>query len=99
MEKHLQLFVRGMEGKTSVLNNPDMPVKPSTTILQLRKIIKAKTGIPEDEQVLVYAGKPLLDLDPESGEYRLVSHYNMVDNGTITLGLRVRGGLELIIEF
>ncbi|TNV78690.1 hypothetical protein FGO68_gene10043 [Halteria grandinella] len=92
-QKQLQLFLKGVSGKTVILSDPNNPVTPSTTIKQLRKIITIKTGVSVDEQVLVYAGKPLTDIHSNgSGADMLVSDYNMVENGTLFLGLRVMGG-------
>lgn len=63
----LQIFVKGMEGRTTVIKDDTNPLSISTTIKRFREIIKEKTGIPQDEQVLIYAGKPLTDLDYNSG--------------------------------
>ncbi|TNV71771.1 hypothetical protein FGO68_gene12008 [Halteria grandinella] len=93
-DKQIQLFLKGAEGKTVLLNDPSNPVTPSTTIKKLKEIISNKTGYPAKEQVLVYAGKPLTEYyqDQTSGPEMKVSDYNMVDNATIFMGLRLLGG-------
>lgn len=90
-----------MEGRTTVIRDDVKPITSSTTIKQFREYIKAKTGIPLDEQVLIYAGKPLTDLDYATGKDLTVGDFGIQENSTVNLGLRVRGGaqLELKVKF
>jgi hypothetical protein len=55
-----QLFLKGLEGKTSMLQSDDLG--PNTTVKDLRKLVKEKTGVAEDDQRLLYAGKQMEDI-------------------------------------
>lgn len=77
METNLQIFLKGVNGKTIILNDSANLIRASTTVAALRKIITAKTGIKEEEQVLVYAGKPLYELNTSTNTAMTVGDYNM----------------------
>ena len=55
----MQIFLKGLEGKTTVFGNDDAPVNPDQTIRGFRKMIWERIGITEDKQLLIFAGKPL----------------------------------------
>ncbi len=54
---------------------------------ELFEIIKEKTGIPIDELRLIYGAKQL-----EKGRY--VTDYNVQDNSTLFLVVRLKGGMD-----
>ena len=68
----------------------------TTTIGEISQKITERTGIPTDAQVLVYGSKPIYtDAD---GLKRTVADYNIQKDGTIMLGLRLRGGTNLELK-
>jgi len=58
----------------------------TTTVAQFKVIINYHEGIPEDQQRLIYEGRQLED-------NKLLSDYNITDNSTLHLVLRLRGGM------
>ncbi|KAJ3446894.1 hypothetical protein M0812_07889 [Anaeramoeba flamelloides] len=79
-QKAIQLFVKTLTGKTITLNLSNF-----SSILELKKAIKEKEGINENEQRLLFGGKQLQD------NLTLVQ-YNIHALSTIHLVLRLRGG-------
>ena len=51
--------------------------------------------------MLIYAGKPIVDVDYNNGgNDKTLGDYGIVNSSTVNLGLRLRGGLlELKIKF
>lgn len=81
----MQLFVRGENVHT-------FDVTGGESVFDLKNAIAFAEGIPADEQVLFYAGKPLDDT------------LNLVDCGvadlsTLEVGLRLLGGIYFRILF
>ena len=54
--KYLQVFVKGFAGKTFTIE-----AAASTSVGSLKLQIRDATGVPPDQQLLVFAGKPLRD--------------------------------------
>ncbi|KFH03438.1 ubiquitin family protein [Toxoplasma gondii VAND] len=75
------LQVKTMSGKTVVLDN----VQGSDSILDIKRRVEQREGIPVDQQRLVFNGKQL-----ENG--KTVQDYNLSENSVLHLVLRLRGG-------
>lgn len=81
----MQIFVRVLGEKTIALM-----VKPSDTILRVKKRIEDKESIPSNRQRLIYAGK-------QFENERTLSDYNVQRDSTLHLLLRLDFGPQMRI--
>jgi len=77
-----QVFVRSLT--TSTLS---ISVAPDDFVLDLKRKLQARLGIPAEQQRLIFAGKQLKD-------DRSLAHCNIEREATVDLVLRLRGGLS-----
>lgn len=82
IDGNLQIFVKNINDKTFVLQ-----MNENDTIEKLQSNIKDKSGIPENEQRLLYMGKHL-----KSEGNKTLKDYNVINNSTVHLLLRLMGG-------
>ena len=74
----MQIFVNG--AKTDLYD-----VSPSITVADLKELIEFRSGVSCDNQVLTYAGRPLID-------EQTLSEGDIQESATLYLGERLLGG-------
>lgn len=82
----MQIFVKTLTGTTATIE-----VDGTETIAELKEKLRAKEGIPADQQRLVFAGKLLED-------ERTINDYNIRKESTVHLLLRLKGGMQVFMK-
>ena len=82
----MQIFVRTISGKTIILR-----VLPSDTVQSVKQKIQDRQNIQIDQQRLIYQTKQLDD-------NQTLSDCNIVKDSTLTLVLRLLGGMQKFIK-
>jgi ubiquitin C len=82
----MQIFLKTLTGRTMTLN-----VEANDTIEEVKRRITEKEGIPVGEQRLIFGGK---NLESE----RTIADYNIQNESTIHLILRLRGGMQVFVK-
>ena len=77
----MQVFVKTLSGKTI-----SVECEPDESIESLKEKILAKEGVPPDQQRIIFGGK---QLDAQKS----LSDYDIDDDSTLQLVLRLRGGV------
>lgn len=80
----MQLFIKGL--KTSVLN-----VEETETVLGVKEKLSNSDGIPCEDQVLSFAGRPLADEET-------LSSYGLEHLSTISVDVRMLGGNSFLFS-
>ncbi|CAG8786010.1 12552_t:CDS:1 [Dentiscutata erythropus] len=77
----IQVFIKGVEGKSTAIF-----IKPTSTVLELKRSYNEKEKIPVKEQRLIHSSKQLED-------NKKLLNYGIKHDSTIHLLMRLHGGL------
>ncbi|XP_052241111.1 uncharacterized protein LOC127851394 isoform X2 [Dreissena polymorpha] len=84
--KKVQIFVRQLTGKIL-----EVDIRLDQTVSQLKQLVEDSTGVPIDQQRMIFAGREL-------EEDRFLYEFDIEDKATLHLVLRLRGGHTMVQE-
>ena len=82
----MQLFVKTLSGKTTTVE-----VEAGQTIAYIKEKLRETEGIPVKEQRLTFSGKNLDD-------NRTIGYYDMINWSSVSLLLRLKGGMQIYVN-
>ena len=77
----MQIFVKTLTGRTITLD-----VDSANSVEDVKNMIQDRQGIPTDQMRLIFAGKEVTE------DSRTLADYNITQESTLNLVLRLRGG-------
>ncbi|CAB5098342.1 unnamed protein product [Rhizophagus irregularis] len=83
MVEYFQIYVNGLEGRTTTLND----VTPETKVIDIKKMLKDKISVETEHQRLIFAGRQLED-------NHTAEHYKIIQRSTLHLVVRLPGGVD-----
>ena len=82
----MQIFIKTLAKKLLILE-----VEPTDKIEKIKSQLQGKKGVPPDELNLIFGGKYLED-------DRTLIEYNIQNESTLDLSLRLRGGFQIFVK-
>ncbi|CDW88784.1 e3 ubiquitin-protein ligase-like protein [Stylonychia lemnae] len=92
-QKYYQIFVKGFEGRTILLNS-SLKFTQNTTIRELKEAVSDRTGINFKEILLIYGTKQLADIYDNKN----LKEFGIQDNSNLVMVGRLKGGVNISLK-